>query len=74
MNGKNYMPNTQSIPTELNEVILNIIKNTPGLSSSVIQLFFRIAEIAFGAGINAGMYTAIDQIEQTNSKLQALVN
>jgi hypothetical protein len=74
MNGQNHMASTQSIPSELNEIILNILRTSPGLPSSTIQLLLKTASMAFTAGINTGMYTAIDRIEQTNTKLQALVN
>jgi hypothetical protein len=74
MNTQTHSTLKQNIPSELNDVILDIVKSSPGLHASIIQLLYRIAAMAFAAGINAGMYAAIDRIEKTNSKLQELVN
>jgi hypothetical protein len=74
MNTQTYSNQKQHLPSELNDVILDIVKSSPGLHTSIIQLLYRIAAIAFAAGVNAGMYAAIDRIEKTNSKLQELVN
>ena len=74
MTSQNHTINRQTIPTELNNALLGIINSSPGLSTSLIQLLYTIARMAFVAGIDAGMNAAIDRIEITNTKLQSLVH
>jgi len=71
MNGLKYSDlGIYGMPQEVEEIIINIIRTTPRLSIPIIHLIYKIAVIAFDAGLNKAML----HLEETNLKLQSLAN
>ena len=59
------------IPDDVMNVITNMLSGATE-SEPCKQVAFRIATFAFNAGINTGLYSALGQLEETQSFIQIL--
>ena len=62
------------LPREIEEMILNLLKLSLPLPMSTVRTLFRIAALTYEAGIEAGLGKALGRIEETNTKIQSLMN
>jgi hypothetical protein len=75
MNDREYS-NTgiHRVPQEVQDEIIHVLRLAPQISILMIHLIYKMAAVAFNAGIDAGLNRAILRIEETNIKLHSLLN
>lgn len=74
MNMKNNDTKEQKIPEHLWDAILQLLHENRNTEQPIETTVFRIAKLAYTAGLNAGLHTALSLCEETAHKIHATTN